>query len=72
VRMLTLVLTFKLQNDKTFRLSIPEPKPNLTAAEVDSVMNLIAQKNIFVTSSPIVEKVSAKIVDREVNTLIGK
>uniref|UniRef100_A0A7C5V3D1 DUF2922 domain-containing protein n=1 Tax=Caldicellulosiruptor owensensis TaxID=55205 RepID=A0A7C5V3D1_9FIRM len=70
--MLTLVLTFKLQNDKTFRLSIPEPKPNLTAAEVDSVMNLIAQKNIFVTSSPIVEKVSAKIVDREVNTLIGK
>jgi len=58
--MLTLVLTFKLQNGKNFRLSIPDPKPSLTAAEVDSVMNLI------------VEKVSARIVDREVNTLIGQ
>lgn len=70
--MITLVLTFKLQNGKTFRLSIPDPKPNLTAAEVDSVMNLIVQKNIFATSSPIVEKVSARIVDREVNALIGQ
>lgn len=69
--MLTLVLTFRLQNGKTFRLSIPEPKSNLTASEVDNVMNLIIQKNIFATSSPIVEKVSARIVDRNVNTLIG-
>ncbi|WAM33752.1 DUF2922 domain-containing protein [Caldicellulosiruptor morganii] len=69
--MLTLVLTFRLQNGKTFRLSIPDPKSNLTAQEVDSVMNLIIQKNIFSTSSPIVEKVSARVIDRNVNQIIG-
>lgn len=68
--MLTLVLTFRLQNGKTFRISIPDPKSGLTASEVDNVMNLIIQKNIFATSSPIVEKVSARVIDRNVNTLI--
>ncbi|AZT89276.1 DUF2922 domain-containing protein [Caldicellulosiruptor changbaiensis] len=69
--MLTLVLTFRLQNGKTFRLSIPDPKSNLTAQEVENVMNLIIQKNIFSVSAPIVEKVSARIIDRNVNQLIG-
>ncbi|ABP65748.1 hypothetical protein Csac_0094 [Caldicellulosiruptor saccharolyticus DSM 8903] len=69
--MLTLVLTFRLQNGKTFRLSIPDPKSNLTAQEVENAMNLIIQKNIFSVSAPIVEKVSARIIDRNVNQLIG-
>jgi len=68
---LTLVLTFRLQNGKTFRLSIPDPKSNLTAQEVENAMNLIIQKNIFSVSAPIVEKVSARIIDRNVNQLIG-
>lgn len=69
--MLSLVLTFKLQNGKSFRMTIPEPKPNLTSQDVDNLMQLIIQKNIFATSSPIAEKVSARLVDRNVNTLIG-
>jgi len=64
-------LTFRLQNGKTFRLSIPDPKSNLTAQEVENAMNLIIQKNIFSVSAPIVEKVSARIIDRNVNQLIG-
>lgn len=69
--MLTLVLTFKLQNGKTFRLSIPDPRSNLTAQEIENVMNLIIQKNIFSVSSPIVEKVSARVIERNVNQIIG-
>ena len=68
--MLSLVLTFKLQNGKSFRLSIPEPRQNLTSQEVDNLMQLIIQRNIFDTPSPIAEKVSARLIDRNVNVLI--
>lgn len=65
-----LELKFKLENDAQLTLSIPNPKENLTAADISQAMQTIADANIFEREgNSIVGKISARIVDREVQEI---
>ncbi|KEO84717.1 DUF2922 domain-containing protein [Tumebacillus flagellatus] len=62
-----LELYFTTDTKKKAKLVIPEPKPNLTAAEINKVMDLVLQKPIFNFPQGIaVEKLSARIVESNV------
>jgi len=65
-----LELKFQLENDGQLTLSVPNPKENLTAADVSQAMQTIVDANIFEREgNSIVGKLSARIVDREVHEL---
>lgn len=65
-----LELKFKLENDAQLTLSIPNPKENLTAADISQAMQTIVDANIFEREgNSIVGKISARIVDREVQEI---
>ena len=58
----TLEMTFKDSAGKNVMISIPNPKDGLTLAQVDTVMQDIIDKNIFVTTNGnLVDVVEAKI-----------
>ena len=58
----TLEMTFKDSTGKNVMISIPNPKDGLTLAQVDTVMEDIIDKNIFVTTNGnLVDAVEAKI-----------
>ncbi|MDQ7094295.1 DUF2922 domain-containing protein [Desulfosporosinus sp. PR] len=44
-------LVFTTAGDKTFALSITDPKENLSKDDIVAVMNTIIEKNIFLSSS---------------------
>lgn len=65
-----LELKFQLENDGQLTLSVPNPKENLTAADVSQAMQTIVDANIFEREgNSIVGKLSARIVDREVHEI---
>lgn len=58
----TLEMVFRSEGGKTVTLSMAEPKDNLTAAEVNTVMQDVISKNIFSTKSgDLVQVVEARI-----------
>lgn len=57
----TLDLVFKTDDGKTMRISIPDPKEPIDPAQVNAVMDLMIDKNIFV--APLVEKVAAHLTE---------
>jgi len=62
-----LEMIFKNSAGKTARLSVQEPKSDLTPEEVKAVMYNIVEKNIFdTTGGDMLEAVSARIITREV------
>lgn len=63
-------MSFRTAGGATFSITIPTPIATLTAAEVETVMDLIVAKNIFVTSSgDITGKQDIKIIDTTINDL---
>lgn len=44
-------LTFTTAGGKTFSLTIADPKENLQRADAETVMDMIIEKNVFITSS---------------------
>lgn len=59
-----LVMTFKNEEDKNVNVRVNDPKANLTAAQVDAVMDTIIAKNVFsTTGGDLIEKVGAQIVE---------
>lgn len=68
----TLELVFATAGGCRLRLSVPDPRPDLTAAEVNAAMNTIAAKNIFTSrTGGIAGILSARIVTRETTDLIS-
>lgn len=68
----TLQLVFATAGGGRLRLSVPDPRPDLTAAEVNAAMNTIAAKNIFTSrTGGIAGILSAQIVTRETTDLIS-
>jgi hypothetical protein len=68
----TLVMTFLNEAGEEVNLRVNYPKENITAQEVDSLMSLIIQKNIFpTTGGDLVEKVGAQIVETTTTTIVG-
>ncbi|NLM51563.1 MAG: DUF2922 domain-containing protein [Firmicutes bacterium] len=62
----TLQLIFKNEDGRQFSLTVPRPRPDLTEADVTAVMDLILDKNIFVsTGGALVEKVAARVISRD-------
>lgn len=63
----TLELTFMLSNDKTFTLSITNPKPNLSEQDINAAMDTIVASNYFKRDgATIVGKKRARFVERAV------
>lgn len=63
-------LTFATTLGSTFTITLPEPREDLTAAEVEAVMNLIVAKNMFLTSGgELIGKRDIKIIDTTTNDL---
>jgi len=68
----SLELIFKNQAGKNARLSIKDPREDLTPQEVEALMNDIIAKNIFETpGGDLVEIVGARLVQKDVLDLIG-
>jgi len=68
----SLELIFNNEAGKNARLSIKDPKEDLTTQEVEALMNNIIAKNIFETSGgDLVEIVGARLIQKDVVDLIG-
>ncbi|AYO31458.1 DUF2922 family protein [Biomaibacter acetigenes] len=66
-----LEMIFQNAAGKNARISVADPKDNLTAAEVQTAMDTILAKNIFnTTGGDIVKVVSARIVTRDVAEIL--
>jgi len=66
----TLKLVFENENGGNFTISLDNPRDDVTAAEVESAMDTVIAKNIFLTTGgALVAKKDAKIIDRTVNDL---
>ena len=67
----TLEMTFRDSMGKNVMINIPNPKDGLTLAQVDTVMQDIIAKNIFVTTNgDLVDAVEAKIRVVDVTVLV--
>lgn len=63
-------LTFTTAGGKTFAITIPNPKEGLDKAEAEVVMDMIIEKDIFLTSSgALVGKRDIKIINTTTNDL---
>ena len=66
----TLRMVFKNEAGSNFTLSLDNPRNDLTAAEIESAMDSVITKNIFLTTGgPLVAKQDIKIVDRTTNDM---
>jgi hypothetical protein len=65
-----LELYFSTNLNKKVKLVIPEPRHNLTVAEIQNVMDLVIEKGIFGFPQGLaVEKLSARIVESNVEKI---
>lgn len=63
-------MVFRNASDRLTAISIPDPAPDLTAMEVESVMDSVLAKNVFMTSGgELTSKVKAEIVSRTVDVV---
>ncbi len=67
----TLVLVFQTAGGGRMRLSVPDPRPDLTSAEVNAAMNTILAKNVFTSrTGNATATLGAQIVSRETTDVI--
>ncbi|MFR3566670.1 MAG: DUF2922 domain-containing protein [Paraclostridium sordellii] len=58
-----LVMSFKNTLGRVVSISVDDPREDVTEAEIKKVMDMIVEKNIFVSNgADIVEAVEAKVV----------
>lgn len=63
-------LTFDNSGGSTSGITLPAPREDLTASEIETVMDLVITKNIFTTSGgDLTSKRDIKIVDTTTNDL---
>ncbi len=66
----TLRMVFRNAEDRLSAISIPDPDAELTAPQVQAVMDSIIAKNIFTTTGgDLVSKVRAEVVARTVDVI---
>ncbi len=67
----TLQLVFRNANGREVSLSLANPKPDLTAAEVTPVMQQIVDNHLFTSATgDLVQVVAARIKSNEVTPLV--
>jgi len=65
-----LELVFKNQMDRTSRISVDEPREDLTELEITEAMNALIEKNIFKTSGGDLKTISgARIITTQIEEL---
>ncbi|WP_438317227.1 DUF2922 domain-containing protein [Candidatus Caldatribacterium sp. SIUC1] len=65
-----LVMTFRNEEGRAFRIRLRYPREDLSPQDVNAVMDLILARNIFATSGgDLVEKVGAQIVETSTTSL---
>lgn len=63
-------MTFSNTSGSSVTFTFPQPKADLTTAKIESVMDLIIAKNIFLTTGgELVAKRDVKIIDTTTNDL---
>ncbi|MTI82656.1 MAG: DUF2922 domain-containing protein [Firmicutes bacterium] len=63
-------MTFRSQGGTSMTISLDNPRTDLTAAEVETVMDTIIAKNIFSTNGgDLASKYDVKIIDKTTNDL---
>lgn len=66
----TLRMIFKNAAGKNVAINLPDPDPELTAMEVEAVMDSVVTRNVFdTTGGDIASKVRAEVVSRDVDVL---
>lgn len=69
---LTLQLVFTKSDGKDFVLTVDEPRPGVTPAEVQTAMEQIIASGVFKRDGDVLTAVkSARIIDRSVNDLFN-
>lgn len=62
-----LELYFQTNENKKVKLVVPEPKPDLTTDQINAVMDLVIQKNVFGFPQGVaVSKIEARIVQTDI------
>lgn len=68
----TLRMAFLKQGGRNVTLSLDNPRNDLTAAEVQTAMDLIIARNIFTSSGgDLVSKVNARVIDTTTTELFS-
>ncbi|SHJ14363.1 DUF2922 domain-containing protein [Desulfosporosinus lacus] len=63
-------LTFTTVAGKTFSITLPNPRADLTKAEAEAVMDTVISRNIFTTTGgDLVGKRDIRVVDTSTNDL---
>lgn len=66
-----LQLQFEAANGKNLTLSVDDPKESLTPTEVKAGMEAVISSNVFhVNAAPLTLVKSAKVIDRNVTSII--
>ena len=66
----TLRMIFKNQEGQNVAITVPDPDTEITALEVEAVMDSVITRNIFTTTGgDITGKVRVEVVVRDVNVL---
>ncbi|MGG0643051.1 DUF2922 domain-containing protein [Sporosarcina gallistercoris] len=69
---LTLQLVFTKSDGKDFVLTVDEPRPGVTPAEVQAAMERVIASGVFKKDGDVLTAVkSARIIDRSVNDLFS-
>ncbi len=67
----TLQLNFRNEEGRPVSISVSNPVEPVDAQAVEAAMETISQKNIFVTTGgDITDKVSARLISREVSDVV--
>ena len=65
-----LELIFLTDNNKKVKVIVPEPKAGVTAAEVNAVMDLVLERNIFGFPQGVaISKVEARVVETNIDKI---
>lgn len=67
-----LKLVFNTADNKNFNIFVPNPKDDLTSAQVDAAMNMILSKDVFMsptTAESLISKDKAEIIETTTTSL---
>ncbi|MGI6570154.1 MAG: DUF2922 domain-containing protein [Caldicoprobacterales bacterium] len=65
-----LEMLFRTGAGRRFRLTLDDPKPDLTPAEIEAAMNLVIEKSLFAVDGNIVEIESANIITTQTQPIV--
>jgi len=65
-----LEMVFKTGMGRRFRLTLDNPRPDITPSEVEAAMNLIISKDLFAAEGGVAEIESAQIITTQSETIV--